>query len=111
MNFEELFYDFLIEAETGAEVDRLISEINDELSSAEDRVLGRLKKGGNGMNRDRLRFTKSKEEVSHHARRLWGHDDIVLTKEDIDKMLDGYFIYYDDGEYSTSLSIEGREAE
>lgn len=39
MNFEDLFYDFLIEAETGAEVDRLISEINDELSAAEERVV------------------------------------------------------------------------
>ena len=111
MNFEELFYDFLIEAETEAEVDRLISEINDELSTAEDLVLGRLKKGGKGMNRYRLNFTKSKEEVTEHARRFWGHDVIVLTKEDIDKMLDGYFIYYDDGEYSTSLSIEEREVE
>ncbi|WP_373768379.1 hypothetical protein [Jeotgalibaca porci] len=63
------------------------------------------------MNRDRLHFTKSEEEVSHHARKFWGHDDIVLTKEDIDKMLDGYFIYYDDGEYSTSLSIEESETE
>ena len=58
------------------------------------------------MNRYRLHFTKSIKEVSDHARRFWGHDTIVLTKEDIDKMLDGYFIYYDDGEYSTSLSIE-----
>ena len=39
MNFEELFYDFLIEAKTGAELDRLISEINDELSAAEERVV------------------------------------------------------------------------
>lgn len=39
MSFEELFYDFLIEAETGAELDRLISEINDELSAAEGRVV------------------------------------------------------------------------
>lgn len=63
------------------------------------------------MNRYRLHFTKSKEEVINHARRFWGHDNIVLTKEDIDKMLDGYFIYYDDGEYSTSLSVEERESE
>lgn len=39
MSFEELFYDFLIEAETGAELDRLISEISDELSAAEERVV------------------------------------------------------------------------
>lgn len=39
MSFEDLFYDFLIEAETGAELDRLISEINDELSAAEERVV------------------------------------------------------------------------
>ena len=58
------------------------------------------------MNRDRLHFTKSKKEVSDYSLRFWGHDNIVLTKEDIDKMLDGYFIYYDDGEYSTSLSVE-----
>lgn len=63
------------------------------------------------MNRDRLHFTKSKEEVSDHAKRFCGHDDIVLTIEDINKMLRGYFIYYDDGEYSTSLSIEERETE
>ena len=62
------------------------------------------------MNRVRLHFTKSIEEVSDHAKRFLGHDNIVLTKEDIDKMLEGYFIYYDDGEYSTSLSIEEREA-
>ena len=39
MSFEELFYDFLIEAETGVELDRLISEINDELSATEERVV------------------------------------------------------------------------
>ena len=39
MSFEELFYDFLIEAETGDELNRLISEINDELSAAEERVV------------------------------------------------------------------------
>ena len=39
MSFEELFYDFLIEAETGAELNGLISEINDELSVAEERVV------------------------------------------------------------------------
>lgn len=39
MSFEDLFYNFLIEAETGAELDRLISEINDELSAAEERVV------------------------------------------------------------------------
>lgn len=63
------------------------------------------------MNRDRLHFTKSIKEVRDYSLRFWGHDNIVLTKEDIDKMLDGYFIYYDDGEYSTSLSVEEREAE
>lgn len=63
------------------------------------------------MNRDRLHFTKSKEEVNDHAKRFFGHDEIVLTIEDINKMLRGYFIYYDDGEYSTSLSIEERETE
>ena len=39
MNFEELFYDFLIEAETGDELNRLISEINDELNIAKYIVL------------------------------------------------------------------------
>lgn len=39
MSFEELFYDFLIEATTGDELDRLVSEINDELSAAEERVV------------------------------------------------------------------------
>ena len=63
------------------------------------------------MNRGRLYFTKSKEEVGERARKLWGHDNIVLTREDINKMLDGYFIYYDDGEYSTSLSVEECEGE
>lgn len=39
MSFEDLFYDFLIEAETGAELNRLINEINDELSVAKYIVL------------------------------------------------------------------------
>ena len=39
MSFEEIFYDFLREAETGAELDRLISEIESELGFAEDRVV------------------------------------------------------------------------
>ena len=39
MSFEDLFYDFLIEAETGAELDRLISKINDELNVAKYIVL------------------------------------------------------------------------
>ena len=63
------------------------------------------------MNRDRLHFTKSIKEVSDYSLGFCGHDNIVLTKEDINKMLDGYFIYYNDGEYSTSLSVGEREAE
>lgn len=39
MSFEDLFYDFLIEAETGAELNRLIGEIYDELNIAKHIVL------------------------------------------------------------------------
>lgn len=39
MNFEELFYDFLIEAETRDELNRLINELNDAFIAAEYQVL------------------------------------------------------------------------
>ena len=56
------------------------------------------------MNRDRLHFMKSKKEVIDHAKRFWGHDEIVLTKEDIDKMRDGHFI---DGTKKCCVHKEG----
>lgn len=58
------------------------------------------------MNRERLNFTKSQKVVVDYARRFWGHDDVVLTKRDIERLLDGEIIYFDDGEYTTSLSVE-----
>lgn len=39
MSIEELFYDILREAETGFELDRLIGEIQAELSMAEENNL------------------------------------------------------------------------
>lgn len=39
MSFEELFYDFLIEAETRDELDRLISKLEYKLFVAENQVL------------------------------------------------------------------------
>ena len=39
MNLEKLFYDLLIKAETGDELNRWISEINDEFITAVYRVV------------------------------------------------------------------------
>lgn len=39
MSLEEMLYDFLSEASTGEELDRLVSEVESALSEAEDRVV------------------------------------------------------------------------
>lgn len=45
------------------------------------------------------------EEVEDFANNFWGHDSVELTLEHVELLKQGYIIVWDNGEYTTQLTI------
>lgn len=48
----------------------------------------------------------TKEAKDDYAKLGWGHEDLILTKEHIQALLDGKTLAFNDGEYTHTLTLK-----
>ena len=53
--------------------------------------------------KERAKQLETYKDLDGHHNKWWGAQNIYLTKDDIDHLLKGGYLFFDDGEYSHGL--------
>jgi len=59
--------------------------------------------------REQKQYLDTEAEVEAYHDNWWGHRKVVLTELDFERLRNGQYIMFNDGEYSTQIQMEGSE--
>lgn len=52
------------------------------------------------------KWTNDYMEADKYADKFWGHQNLIFSKQDLERISNGEIFYFDDGEYTTAIMVE-----